>query len=61
MILSCGESREVLENWHPFFAIFPRRVGTENGRIICAWLETIERKGKCHERFGWDWEYRRKP
>ena len=60
----CGpdwaEERERLENWHPHFALWPRRVATHD----CRWLEWIERKGKYY----WDvdyeffsWEYRAKP
>lgn len=65
MIFSCGENwraRKVrLENWHDFFPLVPRTVAVEGGEDICAWLQTIERRGRycggipysC-----WIWEYR---
>lgn len=47
--------RVYLENWHPFFALWPRRAG---------WLKTIERRGRwfgAHDSCWWEWEYRPKP
>jgi hypothetical protein len=48
-----------LEEWHGFFALWPRRVGNHD----CRWLERIERRGRfipgfwdCPDR--WHWEYR---
>lgn len=68
MIFSCGENwrakHERLSEWHDFFPIWPRTVKVENGHDVCAWLQTIQRKGTHHAN-GWDswwtWEYRLKP
>lgn len=71
MILDCGETWDAkkarLSEWHPFFALLPRRVAVVNGRHKCAWLETIERKG-IYRTLGypyymltpdwWQWVYR---
>ena len=63
MKFDCGptwaEKRERLKNWHPFFAIWPRRVGSRD----CRCFEWIERKGtfslvRMHS--FWRWEYRAK-
>lgn len=44
MRFNCGESWddyfERVENWHPWFAWRPVRVGSHD----CRWLETVERK-----------------
>lgn len=61
MRFNCGptwdERLAVLQQWHPFFTLIPRRVGPRD----CRWLETIERKGAYHN-FGldswWSFEYR---
>lgn len=53
-----------LSDWHPFFAIIPRQVASND----CRWMETIERKGTYYvmERGHagtcgiWSWEYRAK-
>ena len=55
-----------LKEWHPFFAIIPKRVGSHD----CRCFEWIERKGVKHEGFWcsaanyipswWIWEYRAK-
>ena len=67
MRFNCGDSYIVwttrLTNWHPFFALFPRKIGEKDGKDICAWLEWIERKGKFVSSYGdsgWVWEYRGK-
>ena len=64
MKLNCGlsyaEKCELWEDWHPFFALWPRRVGSGD----CRWLETIERKGQYIDVWGhsfWIWEYRARP
>lgn len=48
MILDCGETwdakRKRLAEWHDFFPLFPRMVDVVNGRAVCAWLQTIERR-----------------
>ena len=53
-----------LENWHPHFALLPRRVGPWD----CRWLEWVERKGfygplksKFGTVWGYRWKYRAKP
>jgi len=60
-----AEREEYLSNWHPYFALVPRRVGSGD----CRWLETIERKGarvpSNWERgfindVEWIWDYRAK-
>lgn len=68
MKFSCGENwkhkKERLENWHDFFCLWPRTISVdETGKDICAWIETIERRGSficwpgdCY----WNWEYRAK-
>ena len=74
MMFSCGENDELrkkrLQDWHPYFALWPRTIYVENGRDICAWMQWIERKGRFSEMVytadgpysnWWDWEYRRKP
>lgn len=69
MQFNCGQSSYEkymarmgeLKNWHPFFALLPRRAGH-----TCHWLEYIERKGtrvrgwnKFDQRIDrWSWEYR---
>ena len=65
MRFNCGENwraeRVRLENWHPFFPLWPRTIATENGVDICAWLEWIERKGTLYsgwDVYVWEWEYR---
>jgi hypothetical protein len=65
MRYSCGETWEAtqarLGQWHRKFALFPRTVGSENGRHVCVWLEYYERKGKYYgdwECSWWSWEYR---
>ena len=42
--LSWADKRAIEEDWHLFFAIWPRRVGKND----CRWLETIERKKTFH-------------
>lgn len=56
----CAERTEELyaqrTQWHPFFCLLPRRVGTQ-----CVWLETIRRKGRledCGYSTRWYYEYR---
>lgn len=68
MIFSCGENwetkRDRLSEWHDFFPLFPRTVSVEGGKDICAWLETIQRKGTFHPSWDdpwWEWDYRKKP
>jgi hypothetical protein len=67
MIFSCGETWEArrarLEDWHDFFPLLPRSVAETDGRHVCAWLQTIERKGKFWADwadYSWNWEYRLK-
>lgn len=31
---------ERLTNWHPYFCLWPRRIGPND----CRWLETVQRK-----------------
>jgi len=58
---------EYLSKWHPYFTIFPKRVGNYD----CRFLETIMRKGtkvKSYRRTEytsytvkiWKWEYKSK-
>lgn len=61
MKFNCGptteERREYLANWHPFFAVLPRRVGSHD----CRWFEWIERKGSYiigRSGVWWNWKYR---
>lgn len=61
MKLNCGPSWETKwkrkQEWHAFFAIWPRRVAEND----CRWLELIERKGTYWDSWGhggWNWEYR---
>lgn len=70
MILNCGPTRaeraatrwiakkDRLEQWQPFFAFLPRRVGPD----LCVWLEWIRRKGRYVDEgyYGayWVYEYR---
>lgn len=70
MLLNCGPpfderlaSRDQrkharLSQWHPFFALIPRRIGQNH----CVWLEWIRRKGRyCDDGYhggSWDFEYR---
>lgn len=61
MKFDCGPTyEEVIEarsKWHPFFAIWPRRVGPHD----CRCFEWIERKGTFHSNWAdeyWVWEYR---
>ena len=67
MKINCGPTRtqariakrERLSNWHPFFAIWPRRVWWND----CRWMEAIERRGRWSrtwDEFVWVWEYRAK-
>lgn len=67
MIFSCGESWDAeferRSNWHDFYPVFPRTVGVKDGKVICAWLQTVERRGiERQARRGryWMWEYRLK-
>lgn len=68
MKFNCGPTYEVKveqqKNWHPFFAILPRRVGPDE----CRWLEWIERRREWRARYSvsvglgyWRTEYRAKP
>jgi hypothetical protein len=61
MKFNCGptpqEKHEAKQDWHPWFAWCPVRVGSGD----CRWLETVERKGTCNfDCYGdwFDWEYR---
>ena len=49
--------RRYLSDWHPFFALFPKRISDTE----CIWLETIERKGERvgRRRSHWYWSYRK--
>lgn len=48
MKFNCGptwaEKKEAKEQWHPWFAWHPVRIGSGD----CRWLETIERKGEYY-------------
>jgi hypothetical protein len=65
MIFDCGETDAAyvmrLKNWHDFFPLFPRTVDRVDGRNVCAWLETIQRRGVWVPLCGWHWIYRIKP
>jgi hypothetical protein len=58
----CGPTWEEIkaarEQWHPWFAWYPVRVGPRD----CRWLERVERKGTCWEFIfrgsPWSYEYR---
>ncbi len=60
MKFNCGhwpDKKKRLENWHRFFAIFPRKVDAYD----CRFLETIERSGRHYitpYSSGWHWQYR---
>ena len=61
MRFDCGptwaERRAAKEQWHRFFAVFPRRLGSHD----CRWMEWIERKGEVHcglHGVWWTYEYR---
>lgn len=61
MKINCGptpaQKFKALQEWHPFFALWPRRVGPND----CRWLEAIERRGELRRGGGyayWNWEYR---
>ena len=66
MRFNCGKTHEARiaakEKWHKFFALLPVTMEVdEKGNRRCAWLETVERKGKMWYAggdYGWDWEYR---
>lgn len=71
MKFSCGDTEATriakwkarvaaLGQWHDFFALIPRTIAQENGKEVCAWLETIERRGTYGYSY-WRWEYRAKP
>lgn len=65
MKFSCGENREHkhkrLKSWHDCFIFWPRTVAVIGDRDICAWLETVERKGAWFGEYGgWLWAYRAK-
>lgn len=66
MEFNCGLTNEAWEakykQWHRFFALWPRTVAIENGKFVCVWLETIERR--ADRVWYWDgryvsWDYRR--
>jgi hypothetical protein len=69
MIFDCGDTHDTyigkIKEWHDFFPLWPRTVEIVEGRKICAWMQTIQRKAMKH--YCWfdgcytDWEYRRKP
>jgi hypothetical protein len=48
MIFYCGESPEAhhqrISNWHDYFCWLPITVGISEGRYLCVWLQTIERR-----------------
>ena len=49
MIFSCGETYEHwikrLSNWHKWFAWHPVHIHHNGKRWLCAWLQTVSRKG----------------
>lgn len=68
MLFDCGENWEHkkarLQDWHDFFPLWPQTIRVDNGRDVCAWLQTIQRKGVLHNCYmdsWWTWEYREKP
>lgn len=74
MIFSCGLTsarawelyRAKREQWHDFFAIWPRVVAVdEHGKQMCAWMQTIERRSSFqgYGEYGPPWvnEFRVKP
>lgn len=70
MMINCGpplderlaardeRKKAYLSQWHPFFALWPRRIGASR----CVWLEWIRRKGRYidngYHGGEWVWEYR---
>lgn len=61
MKFNCGptseERRKAKEEWHPWFAWHPVRIGSGD----CRWLETVDRLGTCYRGYGgdfWSWSYR---
>lgn len=69
MKFDCGptwrEKRNARKEWHRWFALLPRRVGSHD----CRWFEYIERKGHTYMGLSagaplplpvekWDYEYR---
>ena len=61
MKCNCGPTRKEkeakLEQWHDFFTIFPRRVGSHD----CRMLETIQRRRRINMFSGGrEWQYRAK-
>jgi hypothetical protein len=73
MKFSCGltpekaweKEKTYLSNWHNKFLWFPTTIKVKDGKQICCWLETVERKGKYFSG-SWmsdsycKWEYRTK-
>ena len=63
MRFNCGptvsEEIAATEEWHRFFVVWPRRMGTTRE---CRWLEWVERKGKFETDMisigYWVWEFR---
>lgn len=47
--------RKRLSQWHPFFALLPRRLGATE----CVWLEWIRRKGQYYDNgyHGGEWRF----
>ena len=66
MIFSCGENwaayKKRIGEWHDFFAIFPCTIDVVDGKELCVWLQTIERRGEYrgYPIHVWSWEYRLK-
>lgn len=69
MEFSCGLTQEEKDKcdseWHNFFPIFPRTIATKDGKKLCAWLQTIQRRAGRIAYYYYDgrsvvWEYRRK-
>ncbi len=63
MKFDCGETWDEkvarLEQWHPWFAWRPVRLGSHD----CRWLEWLVRKGKYTVDWGgsqWNWRYMEK-
>lgn len=69
MLFKCGltweETKKKREQWHDFFALWPRVVSTnDKGEETCAWLQTIQRKSSHVEGYEgglWLNQYRLKP
>ena len=67
MIFNCGLTWDEIKRrrgeWHDFFPLWPRTIRIDNGHLVCAWLQTIERRSYYYSGWGeswWENEYRLK-